>query len=533
MNELPLGYERVPPTTWAYLSSLLLLAVYFKFSRVWSVRNLDLILIILLAPGLLSIHFGAASRERIRNQIADRIERLEQVSEEQPQTPPLDAAPPPSSQGPVGQEPEREQVDGQTQLLRDSFDPSDPLAAERDSRFDSIRVEFHDSYYSARRLEHRGYLWLFLVGALVLIRMLIDPLFIRRPLLEPNLSSGGLTFMGSSMLVFMLLNLMTASALSLDLYFVPEVRAEMLWPEAEVASPETESGPGYRPLSQVPLLPMLVDTTRSPNDPTQDRVLPSQILFARIIVVISLTALVVGLVLIGSWHFENFWMGTGIATLFLMLPYSVQMTGRTSHVLPAALLVWALAAYRMPFFAGLALGAASGLIYYPLFLLPLWLSFYWRRGFGRFGLGVCVSLASLLIGLWIFGDGQETFSAGIRQMFGLWFPRHNGLGGIWALGWEPVFRLPMIAGALAIAGSLAIWPSRKNLATLISGSCAVMIAVQFWDGYHGGLSMAWYLPLALLTFFRPNLEDKTAERMVRDRSRAKTNGAPAPSSTAV
>lgn len=519
MNEFPLGYERVPPTTWAYLSSLLLLAVYFKFSRVWSVRNLDLILIILLAPGLLSVHFGAASRERIRIEIAERIQKQE-AEEAQSLTPsetPTESASP-------------QQVDGQTRMLRDSIEPSTDLNEPTDPRYDSIRLEFHDAYYTARRLEHRGYLWLFLVGAMILIRMLIDPLFVRRPLLEPNLSSGGLTFMGSSMLVFMLVNLLVASPLTMDLYYVPEIRSELLWPEAELAAPNQDEGPGYRPLAHVPLLPMLVDTSRAPSSPAHDRALPSQIVVARIIVVISLAALVVGLVLIGSWHFQNFWTGTGIATLFLMLPYSVQLTGRSSHVLPASLLIWAIAAYRMPFFAGLALGAASGLIYYPLFLVPLWLSFYWKRGVGRFGLGFCISLMTLLIGLWIFGDGQATFSAGLRQMFGLWFPRHSGLGGIWALGWEPVFRLPMIAGALAIAGSLMIWPSRKHLGTLISGSCAVMIAVQFWDGYHGGLSMAWYLPLALLTFFRPNLEDKTAEKVVRDRSRMKSSGAAAASS---
>jgi hypothetical protein len=39
-----------------------------------------------------------------------------------------------------------------------------------------------------------------------------------------------------------------------------------------------------------------------------------------------------------------------------------------------------------------------------------------------------------------------------------------------------------------------------------------MVATQFWHGHGGGggLFMAWYLPLVLLTFFRPNLEDRVA-----------------------
>jgi len=40
------------------LSSLLMIGVYFKFSRFWSVRNIDLALLILSAPGLLMVHFG-------------------------------------------------------------------------------------------------------------------------------------------------------------------------------------------------------------------------------------------------------------------------------------------------------------------------------------------------------------------------------------------------------------------------------------------------------------------------------------------
>ena len=58
MYEFPFGYERIQETSWAYLSSLLLLALFFKFNRFWAMRNLDLILLILLAPGLLMVYHG-------------------------------------------------------------------------------------------------------------------------------------------------------------------------------------------------------------------------------------------------------------------------------------------------------------------------------------------------------------------------------------------------------------------------------------------------------------------------------------------
>jgi hypothetical protein len=55
-----------------------------------------------------------------------------------------------------------------------------------------------------------------------------------------------------------------------------------------------------------------------------------------------------------------------------------------------------------------------------------------------------------------------------------------------------------------------LWPAQKNLGTLMSCSAAVMLGTQFWHARGGGLYMAWYLPLLLLTIFRPNLEDRIA-----------------------
>ena len=73
----------------------------------------------------------------------------------------------------------------------------------------------------------------------------------------------------------------------------------------------------------------------------------------------------------------------------------------------------------------------------------------------------------------------------------------------------------MLAAFVAICGGLAIWPAQKNLGTLLSCSAAVMLATQFWHAHQGGLYMAWYLPLLILTIFRPNLEDRVALSAVR------------------
>lgn len=58
MGEILLNYERPQPATWVYLSSFLTIGLYFVFHRFWSIRNLDLVLLILLAPGLLIVYEG-------------------------------------------------------------------------------------------------------------------------------------------------------------------------------------------------------------------------------------------------------------------------------------------------------------------------------------------------------------------------------------------------------------------------------------------------------------------------------------------
>jgi hypothetical protein len=42
-----------------------------------------------------------------------------------------------------------------------------------------------------------------------------------------------------------------------------------------------------------------------------------------------------------------------------------------------------------------------------------------------------------------------------------------------------------------------------------------MAAAQFWHGFGGGLFLAWFLPFAILTIFRPNLDYCVALEVVR------------------
>ena len=496
MSEFLFQYHRVSPTTWVYLSSLLMIGLYFKFSRLWSVRNLDLVLLILLAPGLLLAEFGHQMRMAAVRQ--DDVEETTEtgVGVEEPEQEPFVAV------EPILDEPAASSVDTSTVAVEDVTQAEQPLAeplgdpdSDPDSNADGKPVVMaaaalaEEDSSQARQgmfIELLGYYWLFCTGAVLLLRLLVDPTMVRRPLLPPNLSVGGLTFIGCSLFIFLMANVVASEVTEPSSDVAGAATAEVASGGPVIEIGASDRGPGYALLNALP--PGMHKT----------------------VAILSHLAIVVGMALIGYWHFHNTTTGIGAALLYLMLPYTALMTGLVDHVLPAALLVSAVLGYRRPLAAGLLLGFASGVVYYPLFLLPLWVSFYWQRGLVRFLAGFLVTLSIMSVLLVLVSD---SIVADLQRMFGLWVPVMEGLDGIWNTeigGWDPVFRLPFLTAFVALAVAFALWPAQKNLGTLMSCSAALMVATQFWHGFGGATIMAWYLPLVLLTVFRPNLEDRVA-----------------------
>ena len=365
-----------------------------------------------------------------------------------------------------------------------------------------------------------GYVWIFVVSAWFLVRMLCDSMMVRRPMLEPNLATGGLVFLGVSLLVFLLANVITTRPQRDDM--AGAAGATRL--EARDANVDADQlarlGPGYPLLFLLPQIstqriffaPDAADEPPESGDSNQRIVHETT---ARIMAIASQLAIVIGMVVIGWRHFENTRLGIAAAVFYLLLPYTATMTGRVDHVLPGALMLWAIAAYRRPCIAGGLIGLAMGTIYYPVFLLPLWCGFYWERGVRRFALGVATALASLVVALWFTSPDAAVFLGQLRQMFGWIFPNEVSLEGFWALPMQDaVFRLPVLAAFVAMMATLAIWPAPKNLGTLMSCTAAVLLGSQFWKAHNGGLFMAWYLPVLLLVVFRPNLENRVAMLML-------------------
>lgn len=457
MSEFLSGYERIDSTTWAYLSALLITALFFKFNRILSVRNLDLLLLLLLAPGLLSVRQGIET-------------------------------------GSAG---------------RELF----------------------------------GYWWLFGVNALLLVRTLWDSAMIRRPLLDPNMNASGLLFLTITLFMFLMANVLNGGADETDIYSAQ--RAQMLShrtaSDVESTSIETH-GPGFPLLFSLPAIPtsrFLGEEGAAPantdsiknetngngatsggnstasGDSQPPAFTTGQVITAQVAAIISQAMIVLGMILIGARHFENLTMGCAAAMLYLLLPYTAMWTGSVTHLLPAALLVWAVFNYRLPMLAGVLLGLAFGTIYYPVFLLPLWISFYWRRGVWRFFIGIAIALAALIITQIATSTDLAMFAERMQQMFGVHWPQSENLSGAWHY-WDPVFRWPILATFLGLSVlTMSLWPVPKTLASLLSCSAAVMLGVQFWHAHSGGLALAWYLPLLLLMIFRPNLEDRVAVNVVR------------------
>ena len=431
MQEILFGYK-LNPTTWAYVSSLMILGIYFKFHRFWSVRNLDLVALLCLSPGLLLIYLG----------------------------------------------------------LDPELQKKDPAQVAQ-----LIRV---------------GYIWLFATGGVILVRLLLDPVMVRRPLLEPNLNASGLTFTGVALLVFLMANIITSPKERLG----PKERLEYRLAVQAQHEAKPLADPGFPPYQKFADFPNQVMVASVSAEPDARRTLLLHAFETHTAAILAHLAVVAGMVWIGYRHFDNIHTGVAAATLCLLAFYTSQLTSQVDHAVPAMLLVWAVAAYRLPILSGLLIGLAGGLIYYPLFLLPLWGGFYWRRGALRFFAGVVLSLGLLVLALALVRSSPADFWEQVRLMFGWRNPLAIEPTGLWHF-YANVFRIPVMAGFFAICGGLALWPAHKNLGTLLSCSAAVMLATQFWHANQGGLAMDWYLPLLILTIFRPNLEDRIALSAVR------------------
>lgn len=498
MQEVLFQYE-LNPTTWVYFSSLLTLAIFFKFSRLWSIRNLDLLGLIALAPGLLLISLG---HQTSLQETAANLEG-EAATADDSHADQADIAP--------------FQVAATADAALDAAAAPEPATDEPAVEEETAIVAPVAPQSSGARLESLGYFWLFMVGLFFLIRLLTDPLLARRPLLEPNLSAGGLTFLALCLFVFLMTNVITADVPEPQEIAAadPQARAVAADGQADqAAAAMAAQAPGFTVLDLFPRFP---SKAFGPNPVLDQNLYQGKAVFVltgRLLTIFSHLMIVAGLIYLGSRYFNNYWTGIGMVALYLLLPYTAYLVGDLRHAAPGALLVWMMAAYRRPLIVGALLAVAIGAVYYPMFLIPLFVGFYWQRGLLRFLGGLLGTFTALLLLVALLAPpGFGSILQHFPQMFSL---STENLQGFWATQ-SPYLRIPLVALFLAMCCGMAIWPAQKNLGTLMSCSAAIMLGTQFWYPQGGLLFMNWYLPLLLLTVFRPNLENRVAVAAIGER----------------
>ena len=532
-------YEMLP-TTWFYMSLMIIFAVFFKFNRFWSVRNLDLIGLLLLTPGLLFLAMNAsrwgylwlfacaflfcirmfldllmvrrpllepnlnpagmsvsvillvgfmvASITVNRGVTIDSVRtlRLEQILT--------------LNDWETEQKPLQFRVAGFRPFLALTNMTNQVMAPDRD---------FLPTYVKEKAAilgRHRD-------KTTVVLNETRDTDTIVRDALEAFL--GPPTSTGAT--VSPQIGAMSPSV-HRDSIIIPAVYTQ----QRETTTPaipavlENENDPlSFYPFDEqdvfaqdAPPLLLKPQNERKSSSPWCRALVIMLVMFGHI-------AIVIGLIYIGHCHFNNLVTGISAAMLYLLLPYVNQMTGRLDHVIPGALILWAVALYRKPLFAGICIGGAASLMFHPVFLVPLWCSYYWKRGFFRFLIGT-VGIILVFYLLLLFSPAKfGSYGVQWLNMIGA----HNLVlhtpDGIWE-DFPSVYRIPIMVVFVIFCVGVVFWPSRKHLATLMCCSTILLLGLQFWQAHQGGLYMAWYLPLLIVTLFRPNLEDRVATASVID-----------------
>ncbi|MDB5387254.1 MAG: hypothetical protein JWM11_2900 [Planctomycetaceae bacterium] len=419
MNAILHGYQVNEPT-WFYLSLLLILSVFFRFGRIFSLRNFDLALMLAIAPALLF----------------------------------------------------------------------------------------------AQEVPAKGAFCLVAVTLGLLARTIFDASFTRRPKLPQNMNPSGLTFLCVSALAFMGTKVLTDPPPANEVLEVQ--RAQQLVqgldkkPGSVAQSAVTggnEAGPSSR---------LIYALAATPTQSNSESSIDAALYGARFMAIAAHLAVVLGLVCLGTYHMGDFPLGIAMATLYLLLPCTAFEVGRVNHVLPSALIVWAFVAYRHVMVAGALLGLACGSLFFPVFLLPVWMAFYAERGWARFILSVGAMTLAIVAGIWLL-SGATSFNTQSDFGFVDWTKlqfRDTEPTGFWSI-FPAAYRIPAFVSFLAMVTALTIWPRQKNLAHLMAHSAAIVIGTQLWYPQQGSVYVLWYLPLLLMVVFRPPLHHSVAPDLAR------------------
>lgn len=351
-----------------------------------------------------------------------------------------------------------------------------------------------------------GYVWLLAVSTYFLLRALADLFLARRPRLEANLNSAGLAFLAVSLMGYLMFEIVTREP---DPAGRRSARiATTLVNGNETVESKVETDPAsVLFMSQIAAVQSQVVPSAAA---AVDRPTELERGVAQSAAILCHLGIVAALIIIGWRHFDSPTTGVAMGTLYLLVPMTALNAERIDHLLPAAFLIWALASYRHAWLSGILMGLAGAFVY-PLFLLPLWISFYWGRRAKWFITTFVLTTAGLVaMVIWLgpFRSYLEVWTTSVAWK--AWeFQLSSNTLGAWTSETQ-FYRLPIFILYLALAIGAGFWPPQKNLADLIALSVALVLGVQFWYSDRGGAYVLWYLPLLVVMLFRPNLSEVRA-----------------------
>jgi hypothetical protein len=198
-----------------------------------------------------------------------------------------------------------------------------------------------------------------------------------------------------------------------------------------------------------------------------------------------------------------------------------------SHIAPAAVTLLAFALLESPVWSGVALAAGIGVLFYPAFMVPAWLGYYWatpnqlRRFLVGFGIASLV-IAGLVLALSRPAGGrglvgtivydtighQESPEAYGSSPFGFWGQRGGWRG--WAM--TPLadgqsMTRPVVLLFFAFAASTFVVARKRTPAQLALIIATVAMGAELWKIHATATYVTWYYPFLLLGFLCADGED--------------------------